>query len=170
MRLNKLWFYYLSIAIFFVFLCFFVFCCSRVKWLSLDNWGTERIFRCFGPARTLAWYCWNNCSPQFLWKWGIFTSTSVNNTQPNILGYCATTDGEERLEITWPSKVFNASFYRGEEVCHINHLPAEGIVIMTQSRWWESHFRILWDAIVSLEYRYKIIINSFTQKLVGLIY
>lgn len=84
MRLNKLWFYYLSIANFFVFLCFFVFCCSRVKWLSLDNWGTERIFRCFGPARTLAWYCWNNCSPQFRWKWGIFTSTSVNNPQPNM--------------------------------------------------------------------------------------
>lgn len=83
---------------------------------------------------------------------------------------CATTDGEERLETTWPSKVFNASFYRGEEVCHINHLPAEGIVIMTQSRWWESHFRILWDAIVCLEYMSKIIINSFTQKLVGLIY
>ena len=152
MRLNKLWFYYLPIANFFVFLCFFVFCCSRLKWLSLANWGTERIFRCFGPART---------------------SVSVkvgdmNNPQPNILGYYATTDGEERLKTTWPSRVFNASFYRGEEVCHINHLPAEGIVIMTQSRWWESHFRILWDAIVSLEYMYKI--NSFTRKLVGLIY
>ena len=74
MRLNKLWFYYLPIANFFVFLCFFLFGCSRVKYLSLDNWGTERIFRCFGPARTLAWYCWNNCacSPQFRWKWGIW--------------------------------------------------------------------------------------------------
>ena len=170
MRLNKLWFYYLSIAIFFVFLCFFFFLLLAREMI---------VFGQLGYGKNLPMFRAGSYTGLVLLK-QLFTSVSVKvgdiylhfgeYPQPNILGYCATTDGEERLEITWPSKVFNASFYRGEEVCHINHLPAEGIVIMTQSRWWESHFRILWDAIVSLEYMYKIIINSFTQKLVGLIY